>query len=183
MAKATRRRERKPNERCTLFTLSLRDDFSQLILKGLRQTGLKQRQLAEAAGCEESYISRFVNVTSDFKSGTAAKVLEALDIWPVLVDKADLDRLIELDRRNIEHAEAQETNTAGSGATVLAAAVCDTGAISNHEFSRLADRVAVATGCETGTADSLGGSRSLRGVSIIRHQRRSALHHFVLPQG
>lgn len=78
------------------YALSLRDDLAQLIAVGLERNNMTQRELSRIAGYSkrsESYISRLANAATNFKIGVAARVLIPLGIRPMLVDKAEWDKL------------------------------------------------------------------------------------------
>lgn len=83
----------KEDQAKTYYALSLRNDFAALIERGLAERGLTQRELASLAGLKESYISRLINVATNFKVGVAARVLVPLGIEPMLVDRVEWDEL------------------------------------------------------------------------------------------
>lgn len=83
----------KTDQAKTYYALSLRNDFAALIERGLEERGLTQRELAIIAGLKESYISRLINVATNFKVGVAARVLVPLGIVPMLVDRAEWEAM------------------------------------------------------------------------------------------
>jgi transcriptional regulator with XRE-family HTH domain len=80
------------------FELRLRDDVSQLIYDGLARAGITQAELAKQSGLWESQISRLLHAETSPKIGTLAQVLVPLGITPTILDKAEVDRLRNLEK-------------------------------------------------------------------------------------
>lgn len=59
--------------------IELRTSFTKILIEHLRKKEWTQRQLAEAAGVKESYISRVLHGECNCTFDTAAKLLLALD--------------------------------------------------------------------------------------------------------
>lgn len=64
----------------------LRLDLADLILSSLQRRGWTQKQLAQAVGMKESFITRVVHGGSNCTFGVAGKLLHALNIKAKLVD-------------------------------------------------------------------------------------------------
>ncbi len=111
------------------FALSLRDDLANLLGKGLHHTGMTQRELAKIAGYRsESYISRLMHAETNFKIGVVARVLLPLGIEPVLVDKAEIDRLREVTQRNTEsQSKLASTRSAEDEVTITTTRIIHSG--------------------------------------------------------
>ena len=85
------------------FQLSLRQDLATLIFEGLDRAGMSQEALARASGKKPSYISRLVNGSTNCKLAAVAQVLVPLGIEPMIVDKAEFDRLRDEEQRAKRH--------------------------------------------------------------------------------
>lgn len=70
------------------FAGSLRLDFADLVMTGLRRKGFTQARLSDEAGVQESTISRVIHAEGNSTFETVAKLLHALGVKPTLVERA-----------------------------------------------------------------------------------------------
>ncbi len=69
------------------YGLDLRLSFSRLVLEQLRDRGWTQKQLATKCGRRESFISRILHGDENFTTETAGRILHALHVRPVIVER------------------------------------------------------------------------------------------------
>ena len=67
------------------YESQLRLDFAALIVQGMEDRDWSQRQLSDACGLKEPFISRVVNGESNCTYQTTAKILHVLGIKPRIV--------------------------------------------------------------------------------------------------
>lgn len=66
------------------IALDLKLDFSEIVIQSLRNKGWTQKQLADATGMKEAYISRIVHADQNCTLAVIGKICHALDIKPKL---------------------------------------------------------------------------------------------------
>jgi transcriptional regulator with XRE-family HTH domain len=89
--------------------LLMRNDFAQLIAEGLRAKGMTQRELADATGTQEAFISRLIHGESNLQLSTIAKILQPLGIVPTIIDEAEYSRLRTVEQSRRTQAEPPVT--------------------------------------------------------------------------
>jgi len=62
----------------------LRLDLADLVIAGLREKGWTQKQLADAAGMKESFITRIVHASSNCTFDVVGRILYALNVKATL---------------------------------------------------------------------------------------------------
>jgi transcriptional regulator with XRE-family HTH domain len=66
----------------------LRLDLADLVIAKLREKGWTQKQLADATGMKESFVTRIIHSNSNCTFGVAGRILFALDVKATLTTKA-----------------------------------------------------------------------------------------------
>lgn len=157
------------------YALSLRSDLVVLLEKGLERSGMTQRDLSSKTGMWESVISRLANAMTNFEIGVVPKVLMPLGIRPMIVDKAEYDKL----RAAAERVEGGTVHIQDQATPHVRTDHYSLGT-SPHTITVRADS-AGAVGSDSGqprATDSVGGARPMHGSDVGR--RSEPRYPFVL---
>jgi predicted XRE-type DNA-binding protein len=165
------------------YQLSLREDLATLIHTGLERTGMSQEELAEASGKKESYISRLANAGTNCKLAAIAQVLIPIGIEPIIVEKAEWDRLMTIAEKNDRKSHTHEQQIANHGFTLSSLATTNiTHTTAFDVGGRLGERLkTIEDGARgaSGSSDSLGGPFAFVGTKGSCH-RFAGSHRLVV---